>query len=291
MIASHMKEQIIPFSEAQQKNASWWEENPMTYDWERTLDLPAASRQWFDEIDRRFLSASYFAKDGSGRPFGRFLKAEHISGKDVLEVGCGMGTHAAMLSRAGARLTAIDLTEQAIAMTGRRFDVFDLQGRIERADAERLPFAECAFDFVWSWGVIHHSASFERCLAEIARVLRPGGRLTLMVYYRPSIVYYVNNGLIRGILMGKLLHRSLQQIYVESGDGAYARVFNRKELFDHLESAFRAIEISVVGLKAELYPIPRTRFKETLENITPDWLASAVLSRWGSMIVAEATRK
>jgi hypothetical protein len=40
-----------------------------------------------------------------------------------------------------------------------------------------------------------------------------------------------------------------------------------------------------------LYPVPRMRFKEMLENITPDWLASAVLSRWGSMIVAEATRK
>ena len=53
---------------------------------------------------------------------------------------------------------------------------------------------------------------------------------------------------------------------------------------------FRDIQFSVVGLKGELFPIPRTRLKVRLEQITPDWLASAVLSHWGSMIVAEAVR-
>jgi SAM-dependent methyltransferase len=278
-------------SPAQQLNENWWENNPMTYDWENTLRFPAGSPEWFGEIDRRFLSASYFARGKDGQAFGRFMKSEQIAGKEVLEVGCGMGTHAAMLARAGAQLTAIDLTERAVAVTRHRFEVFRLAGNIQRADAEKLPFADRAFDFVWSWGVIHHSSSFERCIGEIARVLRPGGRLMMMVYYRPSIVYYVNNGLIRGILMGQLLRRSLQQIYVETGDGAYARVFNKRELYDHLGSAFDDIKISVVGLKAELFPIPRTRFKEMLERATPEWLASAILGRWGAMVVAEAVRK
>ena len=51
------------------------------------------------------------------------------------------------------------------------------------------------------------------------------------------------------------------------------------------------IELNVVGLKAELFPIPRTGFKERLERLTPDWLASAILDRWGSMIVAEAKKE
>ena len=269
----------------------WWEENPMTYDWENTLRLTPGSREWYEEIDRRFLSASYFAKGSDGRPFGRFMKREQIAGKDVLEVGCGMGTHAAMLAGAGARVTAVDLTERAVAVTQRRLEVFGLAANIQRADAEQLPFGERTFDLVWSWGVIHHSSSFERCLDEMARVLRPGGRLVLMVYYRPSIVYYLNNGLIRGVLMGQLLRKSLQEIYVESGDGAFARVFSKQQLRRHLVSAFDDIHLSVVGLKAELFPIPRTRFKERLERATPDWLAVTVLGRWGAMIVAEATRK
>jgi 2-polyprenyl-3-methyl-5-hydroxy-6-metoxy-1,4-benzoquinol methylase len=263
----------------------------MTYDWENTLRLEPGSRQWFEEIDRRFLSASYFAKGADGKPFSRFLRPEHIAGKEVLEVGCGMGTHASMLARAGARLTAIDLTERAIEVTKRRFEVFDLKANIQRADAENLPFADQSFDTVWSWGVIHHSSRFESCLSEITRVLRPGGHLMLMVYYRPSIVYYINNGLIRGILQGKLLQKSLQQIYVDAGDGFYARVFNKRELRDHLDDQFDDIDIHVLGLKAELFPIPRTEFKVKLEEMTPDTIASAVLSRWGSMIVAEATRK
>ena len=71
--------------------------------------------------------------------------------------------------------------------------MFGLKGNIRRADAEKLPFFSASFDFAWSWGVIHHSSSFEKCIAEIARVLRPGGRLMLMVYYRPSIAYHVNS--------------------------------------------------------------------------------------------------
>jgi 2-polyprenyl-3-methyl-5-hydroxy-6-metoxy-1,4-benzoquinol methylase len=286
-----MNKPTLPLSEAQQKNVSWWEENPMTYDWENTLRLAPGSREWFEEIDRRFLSASYFAKGKDGGPFGRFMKPEHIADKEVLEVGGGMGMHAAMLARAGARLTTIDLTERAIEITKRRFDIFGLRANIQRADAESLPFTDRSFDTVWSWGVIHHSSRSDRCLSEIARVLRPGGHLMLMVYYRQSIVYYLNNALIRGILMGKLLHKSLQQIYVEAGDGSYARVFNKRELCAHLEGRFDDIDLHVIGLKAELFPIPRTSFKVKLEAMTPDVIASAMLSRWGSMIVVEATRK
>jgi SAM-dependent methyltransferase len=281
----------VKLSEAQTKNWSWWEDNPMTYDWERTLRLSPGSREWFEEIDRRFLNCSYFAKNKEGEPFGRFLKPEFVADKDVLEIGCGMGTHASMLVRAGARLTAVDLTERAVEATHHRFELFSLNGRIERADAENLPFADARFDFVWSWGVIHHSSRFEACLAEIARVLRPNGRLMLMVYYRPSIVYYVNCGLIRGLLLGQLRRKSLQQIYEQSSDGFYARVFNRADLRHLLANYFSNIMLDVVGLKAELYPIPRTKFKEALENATPDWFARLILDRWGSMIVAQAVRK
>jgi ubiquinone/menaquinone biosynthesis C-methylase UbiE len=278
-------------SQEQAKNWDWWENNPMTYDWEKTMSVTPGSREWFDEIDRRFLSCSYYAEGPDGTPFGRYMHPEFIKDKDVLEVGCGMGTHASMLARTGARLTAIDLTERAVQTTRRRFELFGLQGRIERADAEKLPFPDASFDFVWSWGVIHHSSRFESCLAEIARVLRPGGRFFLMVYYRPCIVYYVNCGLVRGILLGQLLRKSLHQIYVDSSDGFYARVFNRAELTNLLSTAFTQIDLSVFGLKAELFPIPRNGFKEMLEAAAPNWLASAVLSRFGSMIAAECVRK
>ncbi|HEX8141806.1 MAG TPA: class I SAM-dependent methyltransferase [Pyrinomonadaceae bacterium] len=281
----------MTFTEGQEANQHWWQRNPMTYDWQGTLAPEPESPEWFQEVDRRFLDSAYYARGADGAPFGRYLRAGDVAGKDVLEVGCGMGTHAAMLAKAGARLTAIDLTQQAVQTTRRRFELFNLQGRIENGDAEQLRFTDDAFDMVWSWGVIHHSNSMEKCLSEITRVLRPGGRLCLMVYYRPSLVYYLHNGLIRGVLMGKLLSRSLTEIYTAASDGFYARVVNKAELRALLFSDYEQIKLSVVGLKGELFPIPRFRFKEWLEEITPDRLASAVLSRYGSMIVVEAVKK
>jgi len=278
-------------SKSQKANENWWNDNPMTYDWEGTLNLVPGCRQWFDEIDRRFMTSAYYARGEDGAPFGRFLRPGILAGKDVLEIGCGMGTHAAMLARAGARLTAVDITQRAVATVVRRFEVFQLSGQIEQADSEQLPFADASFDVIWSWGVIHHSSSTERCIAEITRVLKPGGRFLVMVYYRPSLVYYLHCGLLRGVILAQLLHQSLQEIYTAASDGFYARVFTKKELQTLLEPHYRELTLSVVGLKAELLPIPRCRFKEKVEELIPDGLASTILGRWGSMIVVEAVKR
>lgn len=281
----------MPSLKSQRPDRDWWEENPMTYDWHRTLQLAPGSLNWFEEIDGRFFGAAYYAEGKNGEPFGRFLRPELVAGKEVLEVGCGMGTHASLLARAGAKLTAIDITEYAVAMTRRRFEIFNLPGRIEQMDAENLPLKDASFDMVWSWGVIHHSSSTERCLQEMTRVLRRGGRLALMVYYRPSLSYYIHSGLIRGILLGRLFSQPLDEIYTSTSDGFYARTFNKKEVKGMLESHYQQITVDVVGQKAELFPIPRCALKDALERWTPDWLASRVLSRWGSMIMIQGVKR
>jgi hypothetical protein len=100
----------------------------------------------------------------------------------------------------------------------------------------------------------------------------------------------VNSWCSSGVLMGQFLRKSLQTIYVDASDGFYARVFTKPQLRRLASPYFRDLRITMVGLKAELYPLPRTRFKLMLERFTPDWLASFVLKRVGSMVVIEATR-
>jgi len=91
-------------------------------------------------------------------------------------VGVGCGSHAQLLAppRAGS-YTGIDLTDYAVECTRRRFWAIGLDGRIQQMDAENMEFPDASFDFVWSWGVIHHSSDTRKALAEITRVLRPGG--------------------------------------------------------------------------------------------------------------------
>jgi 2-polyprenyl-3-methyl-5-hydroxy-6-metoxy-1,4-benzoquinol methylase len=58
----------------------------------------------------------------------------------VLEIGCGMGLHSELMARAGARLHSIDLSPTSVEATQRRFALKHLDGNIQQADAERLPF-------------------------------------------------------------------------------------------------------------------------------------------------------
>src|SRR5262249_54816235 len=74
----------------------------------------------------------------------------------VLEIGVGVGTDFIRFVRAGARATGVDLTEHAVALVRRRVELEGLEAEVLQADAERLPFADGAFDRVYSWGVLHH---------------------------------------------------------------------------------------------------------------------------------------
>jgi SAM-dependent methyltransferase len=281
---------------AQKENVAWWSERPMTYEalGDRPIVHPPGSAEWFAEIDRRFFKAAFTAHDPSGHSraaFARYLPPGSVAGADVLEIGCGMGTHTQLLAEAGARLTSVDITPRAVEMTQRRCVLHGLSVDVQQADAESLPFAADSFDLVWTWGVLHHSSSFDRCLGEASRVLRPGGRLMMMVYHRSSFIYYVHNVLIRGILFGQRLRRSFADIYNAHMDGAYARMFTKSEMADLLARDYAPARISITGEKAELLPIPASRLKQHIEARLSDAFAARALSKWGFFLVVQAVRR
>ena len=76
-------------------------------------------------------------------------------------------------ARHRAEITAVDLNPVSVAQTRRRFDLFELKGDIRQADTETLPFADDSFDYVYSWGVLHHTPGTAKAVAEIRRVLNP----------------------------------------------------------------------------------------------------------------------
>lgn len=120
--------------------------------------------------------------------FARFDASRDL---DVLEIGVGLGADHQRFAQAGARLTGIDLTDRAVEHTRRRFELFGLKSDLGVADAESLPFADASFDWVYSWGVLHHSPDTARAIVEVWRVLRRGGGARIMIYHKHSLVGYM----------------------------------------------------------------------------------------------------
>jgi ubiquinone/menaquinone biosynthesis C-methylase UbiE len=109
----------------------------------------------------------------------------------VLEIGVGLGADHQRFAQAGAQLSGIDLTARAVEHVRRRLALFDLTSALSTGDAENLQFPDDAFDTVYSWGVIHHSPDTPKAVAEIHRVLRPGGVAKIMIYHTWSLVGYM----------------------------------------------------------------------------------------------------
>lgn len=121
------------------------------------------------------------------------MPLDDLAGKTVLEIGPGAGAHSCVFLRHGAEVTAADITIERAAATMRKFSILAPgRGQAYQADAENLPFQDNSFDFVYSNGVLHHSDDTNRCIAEVNRVLKPGGRAVLMLYARHSSVYWCN---------------------------------------------------------------------------------------------------
>lgn len=262
----------------------------MTYDWGGDIAFEPGSAEHLAEVERRFLAEAWFAQRPGDPPFSALIPFGDLAGKDVLEIGCGTGVHARLLAQAGAHVAAVDLTPTAVELTRQRLELHGLSADVREADAEHLPFADASFDFVWSWGVIHHSESTEAVAAEIARVLRPGGRLSLMVYHRSSITYWVQYQLIRGVLGLRLLRESPAEIANRYSDGVIARHYTRTGLARLLSPWFTGIETRVMGQLGEAVPLP-ARLRRPVERVVPHALRRAVLRRWGWFVFATATRR
>lgn len=118
-------------------------------------------------------------------------------GLRVLEIGCGLGTDGAQFSKAGADYVGVDLTEAAVDLARKRFEISNLAGQFHTADAEKLDFEDNSFDLVYSHGVLHHTPDTAGAVREVHRVLKPKGRAIVMLYHRGSYNYRINIRILR----------------------------------------------------------------------------------------------
>ena len=141
---------------------------------------PVGTRQYFDQVEaRKYLVEPHIP---------RFAQFARWQGKKVLEVGCGIGTDAINFARAGADLTAVELSGESLRLCQRRFELFGLKARFYQANVEQLSkiVPQEQYDLVYSFGVIHHTPNPRQGIAELMKYLGPGSELRLMLYAKIS---------------------------------------------------------------------------------------------------------
>ncbi len=279
---------------------NFWNEYGMTYDWEKKHDTKEGTKEWFRRIDKTLFNEERFLRDKNGRPFGKIIPFDKLKGKKALEIGCGMGSLTELMIRNGIITTSIDLTEKAVRNTKKRLELLkeekpELKKIIEKSvvkqdDAENLSFKDNSFDFVLSWGVIHHSPDTRKCVKEIYRVLKPGGISSGMVYNKSSIIYYIHYMLIRGIFMGKLLKYSPRELADRYSDGFQfgvgcpkAEHFTFREWRNILKQAgFKKIRLRGSSQTTDIAVLGTRKF---LDKIIPNSVYDFIFKRWGWFLV------
>lgn len=136
------------------------------------------------------------------------MPVDQLAGKQVLEIGCGAGGHSVLFATKGAVMTSVDITPARAAACQAKYgllgELIHPDCKAMQADAENLPFADGTFDIVYSNGVLHHTRDTERAIAEVYRVLKPGGQAVIMLYCKDSWHYWFNMVFCVGLLQGKL---------------------------------------------------------------------------------------
>ena len=182
---------------------------------------------------------------------------DRFRGKQVLEIGIGQGTDLLQFAKAGARCHGADITDNHLMLTQRNFDLRGLAVDLRKADATALPFEDSSMDCVYSFGVIHHIPEADRVVAEISRVLKPGGFVMVACYYKWSAFHLMKKLLVDGLVRLRLFRLGYDGLLatIETGaDGKlikpYVKLYEKAQM-RRLFSRFDIEDISVHQLSLD----------------------------------------
>lgn len=158
---------------------AYWDARPCNI---RHSRAPIGSLEYFNEVEnRKYLVEPHIPG---------FAQFERWTNRRVLEVGCGIGTDTINFARAGATVTAVDLSEESLKLARRRAKTYGLEDSIEfiQGDAENLVEAvgRDDFDLIYSFGVIHHTPDPDAAVRQIRQLCAPDGEFRMMVYAHDS---------------------------------------------------------------------------------------------------------
>ncbi|MCK9523379.1 MAG: class I SAM-dependent methyltransferase [Proteobacteria bacterium] len=190
-------------------------------------------------------------------------------GADVLEVGCGTGLIMRGIQDVARSLKGIDISPGMLAEAQRRgFDV-------QEAGAEQLPFGDAQFDLVYSFKVLAHVPDIKQALAEMQRVLRPGGHMVAEFYNALSLRH-----------LAKSATRPGRVSRTRREDEMYTRWDTPREVRSYLPAGmeflgFRGVRVFTPA--AVVYNLPgMSHILQPAER----WAVQSPLARFGGFLIA-----
>lgn len=245
---------------------AYWEREPCGTGRAVVGDAAEGTREWFERIEEQ-----RYRVEPVIHGLAQFTR---YHGRRVLEIGIGAGTDHLQWARAGAECYGVDLTEAAVELTRARLAMYGFRSKLERVDAEVLPFGDDWFDVVYSWGVIHHVEHPERVIREIRRVLKPGGLFLGMMYGRHSVAalrLWVTYALLRGQPW-----RSVSEVISRHVESPGTRAYTVRELRE-LFAEFRAFSAEPVITASDRAGWPR-------------WMSRFFPDDWGWFVTLRAAK-
>jgi ubiquinone/menaquinone biosynthesis C-methylase UbiE len=267
----------LPTAEIKRRTREQWSADPCGAVYGDGYSI--GTREFFDSVERhRYHVYAPWMRE--------VMEFDGFAGRDLVEIGCGMGSDLLQFARGGARVTGVDYTPRSIEIARRRFAVYGLEGAFLVGDAERLPFPDASFDVVYSNGVLHHTPNTQGAIDEVHRILRPGGVAKVMLYHRRSLYYWGSIILKHGIVRGELARSTPEEImgrhveYSETGAEPLVRAYTRDEV-ERMFARFATRRTDVRQLTREELRLPRA---------VPDAFVDALGRRWGWNVVVTAQK-
>jgi ubiquinone/menaquinone biosynthesis C-methylase UbiE len=155
----------------------YWNSRPCNI---RHSSKPQNSVEFFDEVQAKKYRSEDHKLD--------FLALGKWLGKNVLELGCGLGSDAIMFAKAGANVTCVDLTDNSLKLCKKNFEVHGLSGEFFLGNIEELDtfLPDKKYDLIYSFGVIHHTPNPKKVFEKAHKYLKEDGELRCMLYSRFS---------------------------------------------------------------------------------------------------------
>ena len=284
----HVVETIIVeefrLNQAKQDVQEFWSKHPCMGEWKD-------EKKQFDEVrEYRYRTHPWLHREVS-----EF--SEHPNDV-VLEIGCSQGIDMTEFLHSGVKgYIGLDLTLKGLMLARQRLEYYGLYDRevnLLCADAEGLPLADEQIDYLYSYGVIHHSENTQAIIDQIYRVLKLGGRFTIMYYYKYSLTTFIEG-------TAKFINRSLSFIsrdkdifwklckllpyrpeighyrkFLDTGYSAilhapFAHMYGKRESH-RMFSAFTISQMKVYQLSPVIRPLISKLFGERTVDKLAEWM-------------------